>query len=93
MAQDKESPGNPMRGDIEMTISTDDKLVKHTHTDGDEAMKAFDELQGEAIELDDATNRRLLRRIDLHIMPIMCLVYAMNFLDSMSCRQTVVSRN
>lgn len=68
-----------------MTLSTDDKLVKHT--DGDEAMKAFDELQGEAIELDDATNRRLLRRIDLHIMPIMCLVYAMNFLDSMSCRR------
>lgn len=67
-----------------MTISTDDKLVKHT--DGDEAMKALDELQGEAIAIDDATNRRLLRRIDLHIMPIMCLVYAMNFLDSMSCR-------
>lgn len=76
-----------------MTVSTDYKLVKH-RTDADEAMKAFEELQGEAIELDEATNRRLVRTIDLHIMPIMCLVYAMNFLDSMRCRQGIfVSRS
>jgi ACS family allantoate permease-like MFS transporter len=69
--------------DIEMTMTNDDpKLLKHA-PDADEAMKAFEEMQGEAIELDEATNRRLVRTIDWHIMPIMCFVYAMNFLDSM----------
>ena len=81
-----EARGTSTAQDIEMTAPTDLKLVKDT-TNADEAMKAFEELQGEAIELDEATNRRLVRTIDLHIMPIMCLVYAMNFLDSMRCRE------
>ena len=50
--------------------------------DADEAMNAFAGLEaGETLVLDEATNKRILRRIDLHIMPIMCIVYAMNFLD------------
>ena len=86
MAQTEEPRGTSNAQDIEMTLPADYKLAKHT-PDADEAMKAFEELQGEAIELDEATNRRLVRTIDWHIMPIMCLVYAMNFLDSMRCRQ------
>jgi ACS family allantoate permease-like MFS transporter len=58
------------------------RLEKHSH-DADEALKAFEGIQGEALELDEATNRRLLRTIDWHIMPIMCVVYGMNYLDSM----------
>ncbi|KAJ5336936.1 hypothetical protein MYU51_006207 [Penicillium brevicompactum] len=80
MAQTEEPRGTSNAQDIEMTLPADYKLAKHT-PDADEAMKAFEELQGEAIELDEATNRRLVRTIDWHIMPIMCLVYAMNFLD------------
>lgn len=91
MAQDEEARGNSTAQDIEMTLPADYKGAKHT-PDADEAMKAFEELQGEAIELDEATNRRLVRTIDCHIMPIMCLVYAMNFLDSMRCRQEIVSQ-
>ncbi|KAL4887356.1 major facilitator superfamily domain-containing protein [Aspergillus karnatakaensis] len=60
--------------------NVDHTLEKHTH-DADEAMKAFENLEGEAIELDEATIRRLVRTIDWHIMPIMCLVYGMNYLD------------
>jgi hypothetical protein len=85
MAQDdtEDARGVSTAVDIEMTMTNDDpKLVKHV-PDADEAMKAFEEMQGEAIELDEATNRRLVRTIDWHIMPIMCFVYAMNFLDSM----------
>lgn len=67
------------------------KIEKHGH-DVDEAMRAFEALQGETIELDEATNRRLLRTVDWHIMPIMCFVYGMNYLDSakrpISCRFT-----
>lgn len=60
----------------------DPKLQKHAH-DADEAMKAIGELHGETITIDEETNKRLLRRIDWHIMPIMCFVYGMNYLDSM----------
>lgn len=64
------------------SMAVDPTLEKHAH-DADEAMKAFEELHGEAIELDEATNKRLLRIIDWHMMPIMCCIYGMNYLDSM----------
>jgi hypothetical protein len=60
----------------------DSTIEKHAH-DADEAMKVFEGISGEIIELDEATNRRLLKIIDWHMMPIMCLVYGMNYLDSM----------
>ncbi|KAJ5218413.1 transporter [Penicillium cinerascens] len=66
--------------DVEKARAIDPTLEKHAH-DADEALKAFDELHGEAIELDEATNRRLLRTIDWHMMPIMCFIYGMNYLD------------
>lgn len=66
--------------DIEKNAHVDPKIEKHAH-DADEAMKAFSEMQGEAIELDEPTNRRLLRTIDWHLMPIMCCIYGMNYLD------------
>ncbi|KAJ5788192.1 Major facilitator superfamily domain general substrate transporter [Penicillium paradoxum] len=66
--------------DVEKSKYVDPKMEKHSH-DADEAMKAISALQGETIELDEATNRRLLSIIDWHMMPIMCLVYGMNYLD------------
>ena len=54
------------------------KVLEHSH-DADEAMKAFE--NGEVIEIDEATNKRLLRIIDRHMMPIMCIVYGLNYLD------------
>jgi hypothetical protein len=31
--------------------------------------------------VDPETNRRLLRRIDLHIMPLICIVYFLQYID------------
>lgn len=47
--------------------------------DADEAMVAVSALGN--VEIDDATNKRLLQRIDIRLMPLLCLVYALNFLD------------
>ena len=55
-------------------------VLKHSH-DADEAMKAFMGHEGEVFELDEATNKRILRRIDWNLIPIMCVVYGLNFLD------------
>jgi ACS family allantoate permease-like MFS transporter len=59
----------------------DSRIVKHSH-DVDEAMKAFEGVEGQVITIDEATNRRLLKIIDWHMMPLMCIVYGMNYLDS-----------
>lgn len=57
-------------------------FLKHK-IDADEAMKAFEGHEGEVLVLDDATKRRLLRTIDWHLMPLLCIIYGLNFLDSM----------
>lgn len=54
------------------------RVLEHSH-DADEAMKAFE--AGEIIEIDEATNKRLLRIIDWHLLPLMCTVYGLNYLD------------
>ena len=46
------------------------QMMKHAD-DADEAMKAFDD--GEIDVIDEATNKRLLRTIDLNIMPVSCI--------------------
>ena len=54
------------------------KILKHAY-DADEAMKAFE--GHEILHVDEATNKRLLKKIDLNIMPLMCVVYGLNYLD------------
>lgn len=59
------------------------EILKHSH-DADEAMKAFMGHEGQVLQLDEATNKRILRKIDMHILPIMCIVYGLNYLDKTS---------
>ncbi|KAL9098307.1 MAG: hypothetical protein Q9163_006011 [Psora crenata] len=54
------------------------KILRHA-CDADEALKAFGE--GEVIHVDKATSKRLLRQVDLHVMPLLCVVYGLNYLD------------
>ncbi|KAL8998160.1 MAG: hypothetical protein Q9169_002714 [Polycauliona sp. 2 TL-2023] len=56
------------------------KVVKHAN-DADEALKAFEGQDGEVLVLDEATSKKLLKRIDLHLMPLLCIVYGLNYLD------------
>lgn len=49
--------------------SVDKNILKHSH-DADEAMKAFQGAEGQVIEIDAATNKRLLRKIDMNLMPV-----------------------
>lgn len=44
-------------------------ILKHSH-DADAAFQAFANHEGPVIEIDEATNRRLLRKIDWHMMPV-----------------------
>lgn len=49
----------------------DVEILKHANPeDADDALKAFRDHDGEVIEMDEATNRRLVRIIDRNIMPV-----------------------
>lgn len=52
------------------TVVTTDEVRKYSKSD-DEAMKAMAQYEGPPLVLDEATSRRLLRKIDWHIMPIL----------------------
>lgn len=52
------------------TMIASDDVMKYTQDD-DEAMKALASYDGPPLVLDDATNRRLLRTIDWHLMPVL----------------------
>jgi ACS family allantoate permease-like MFS transporter len=50
-------------------LTLDEKLLKHSH-DVDAAMKAFEGIDGQVIELTEEKKKALLRKIDLHLMPV-----------------------
>ena len=57
-------------------------VLKHAdHNDADEALTAVAALEGSALLLDADAERRLLRKIDWHLMPVLCVVYGLNYLD------------
>ena len=55
--------------DTEKAAEVTSMILTHGK-DADEAMKAFSGYEGEVLVLDEATNKRLLRKIDLHLMPV-----------------------
>lgn len=56
-------------------------LATTTASNGDAALKLLQETGGFRQPLDPETNRRLLRKIDLHIMPLICIVYFLQYID------------
>lgn len=57
------------------------EILEHSH-DADEAMKAFAEMQGVSLEMDEATNKRLLRKIDRNLLPVSAMSM---YLPSVEC--------
>lgn len=56
-------------------------VLKHADkNDADEAYKVF-AAQGEVIVLTPEEERRLLKKIDWNLMPLLCIVYGLNYLD------------
>lgn len=59
------------RADAIRSGSLPEHILKHSH-DADEALKAFasHSRAGHVITIDEATNKRLLRKIDMNLMPV-----------------------
>lgn len=72
---DQRIGADPVVQEKEVGLQNDEKktaseVIFRHGLDADEAMKAFIGHEGERIVLDEATNRRLLRKIDIHILPV-----------------------
>ncbi|RCK65777.1 Allantoate permease [Candida viswanathii] len=50
----------------------------------DQAMKFALDHKGEILELDPKEARRLVRKIDLFLLPVMCLLYCFQFMDKLT---------
>ncbi|EEP75976.1 predicted protein [Uncinocarpus reesii 1704] len=57
-----------------------EKILKPSR-DADEALQAFADTDGEQLELTEEASKKLLRTIDWHLLPLMCVIYGMNYLD------------
>ncbi|TAQ86098.1 hypothetical protein B7494_g5574 [Chlorociboria aeruginascens] len=69
--------GSIGEGDIHNAI-----ILKHANlSDGDEALKAFVSHEGEEFIMTQQMEKDLLRKIDWNLMPILCIVYGLNYLD------------
>ncbi|RCK65616.1 Allantoate permease [Candida viswanathii] len=64
-------------------ISPGGKEVKITN-DVDQAMKFVLDHKGEVVELDEKEAKKLLRKIDLFLLPVMCLLYCFQFMDKLT---------
>ncbi|CAG8972763.1 hypothetical protein HYALB_00006855 [Hymenoscyphus albidus] len=62
------------------TENGDMKILHADPNDGDEALKAF-EGHDEPIVMTPEMEKALLRKIDLNLMPMLCVVYGLNYLD------------
>ncbi|CAD1808619.1 Major Facilitator Superfamily protein [Candida parapsilosis] len=56
----------------------------------DVAMRFAMEHKGEAERLDPATDQKILRKIDLYLLPVMCLLYCFQFMDKLSTSYSAI---
>ncbi|KAI9744585.1 MAG: hypothetical protein M1818_002114 [Claussenomyces sp. TS43310] len=76
MDADLQLTPSPVEGDAPSVV------LKHAdRNDADEALKAFVGHEGEVIVMTPEMESKLLRKIDLNLMPMLCAVYCMNYLD------------
>lgn len=72
------------RNDITNIVSHQGGKVTHITDSGDEALQFVISHQGKEVKVDPETDKTLLRKIDIHIIPLICLLYAVQFMDKLS---------
>lgn len=81
----KNLDGVPLDVSKEAQISTSQSQVPIRDKSGaDAALHLLKETGGVRRPVDAETNKRLLRKIDLHIMPLICIVYFLQYIDKTS---------
>lgn len=81
---EKDVEQNTVLEAIHTTGAGDQKEIVLTHADsndGDAALNAIKDLNGETTVITEEDEKRVLRKIDWHLMPMLCIVYGLNYLD------------
>lgn len=77
--------GGPLDENKEVQISTSQPQAPISAKAGaDAALHLLKETGGVRRPVDAETNKRILRKIDLHIMPLICIVYFLQYIDKTS---------
>jgi ACS family allantoate permease-like MFS transporter len=76
MTSPASEPHQPVALEKDVSVQPDlknddlDKKATKGYSDADAAMKAFEGLDGQVLELTEEKNKELLRKIDWHLMPV-----------------------
>ncbi|KAI9739055.1 MAG: hypothetical protein M1834_007267 [Cirrosporium novae-zelandiae] len=62
-------------------LSTDAEVPSKLSINENDADQALKFVRGQVFELDTETNKRVLRKIDWHLLPLMCTLYLLQYLD------------
>ncbi|GMM31333.1 allantoate permease [Martiniozyma asiatica (nom. inval.)] len=82
------SKENINSNEILATVRSIDGKVVEVTGNVDEAMKYALDL--EDVDIDDEKFKKLLRKIDFHLLPLICLLYALQFMDKTSSSYAAV---
>lgn len=74
---------NREKSGVFINQTSNEPLTEEYIKSGDEALK-FVANNDVSAELDPATDKKLLRKIDMYLMPVMCILYCFQFMDKMS---------
>ncbi|CAH2354555.1 allantoate permease [[Candida] railenensis] len=72
---------------VAVTVAVEDAISIEKDVDlskVDEAMKLAIHNKEENIVIDDETDKKLLRKIDFYLLPVLCLLYCFQFMDKVS---------
>jgi ACS family allantoate permease-like MFS transporter len=67
--------------DTKQPVTTQHDATSGAKTGLDTAFNLLKEVDGVRQPLDKEAEKRLVRRIDLHIMPLICIVYFLQYID------------
>ncbi|KAJ9155758.1 Major facilitator superfamily transporter allantoate [Pleurostoma richardsiae] len=80
----KESPTPSITDETAKAPAAPTPAHHASRANADAALELLEETGGLSQPVDPARNARLLRKIDIHVMPLICLVYFLQYIDKTS---------
>lgn len=74
------SPADVEKAEVYPPNQTDVGSMRK-HVESNDPDEAFQLVSAEAITLNPEDEKKLLRKIDFHLMPLLCIIYGLNYLD------------
>ncbi|RDW62394.1 MFS allantoate transporter [Coleophoma cylindrospora] len=73
--------GEHVEGNIESSKEFMEEIAKHETVNGDIGMNMFEDFHDLAATIDPKAEARLVRKIDMYIIPFICITYLVTYID------------